>query len=62
MAVFHNLALEALPATDLNPRKAPDAPQVLLNKEFGDDCDVHTDKAQSLNTSMTLWSLHLKEV
>ncbi len=38
MAVFHDLALEALPATDLNPGKAPDSPQVLLNKEFGDDC------------------------
>ncbi len=38
MVVFHNLSLEALPATDFNPAKAPDAPEVLLNKEFGDDC------------------------
>lgn len=38
MVIFHNLALEALPATDFNPAKAPDAPEVLLNKEFGDDC------------------------
>jgi hypothetical protein len=38
MVVFHNLALEALPATDFSSAKAPDAPEVLLNKEFGDDC------------------------
>jgi hypothetical protein len=38
MVTFHNLPLEALPAKDFNPAKASDAPAVLLNKEFGDDC------------------------
>jgi hypothetical protein len=33
MAVFQNLALDVSPASDWNPQKAPDAPEVLLNKE-----------------------------
>jgi hypothetical protein len=32
---FHNLQIECFPATDLDPDKAPTAPEVLLNKEFG---------------------------
>jgi hypothetical protein len=32
--VFRNLELEAFPATDLNPDKAPHAPEILLNHEF----------------------------
>src|SRR5579863_360029 len=35
MQVFADLEIECFPAMDLNPDKAPDAPQVLLNKEFG---------------------------
>lgn len=35
MQVFPNLEVESFPAMDLDPNKSPDAPQVLLNKEFG---------------------------
>jgi hypothetical protein len=35
MQVFPDLEVESFPAMDLNPNKAPGAPQVLLNKEFG---------------------------
>jgi hypothetical protein len=35
MQAFPNLEIESFPATDLDPDKAPDAPEVLLNKEFG---------------------------
>jgi hypothetical protein len=35
MQSFADLEIEAFPATDLDPRKAPDAPAVLLNREFG---------------------------
>lgn len=34
---FHNLQIESFPATDLNPNKAPTDPEVLLNKEFGNN-------------------------
>jgi hypothetical protein len=33
--VFPGLEVESFPATDLDPDKAPDDPEVLLNKEFG---------------------------
>ena len=36
MQTFPDLELDSFPATDLDPEKAPDAPAVLLNKEFGD--------------------------
>ena len=36
MQAFPDLQIEAFPATDLDPKKAPDAPAVLLNREFGD--------------------------
>lgn len=36
MQAFADLEIEAFPATDLDPKKAADAPAVLLNKEFGD--------------------------
>jgi hypothetical protein len=32
---FANLEIECFPATDLDPDKPPDAPEVLLNREFG---------------------------
>lgn len=35
LQTFADLELEAFPATDLDPNKAPDAPAVLLNKAFG---------------------------
>lgn len=35
MQSFPDLEIEAFPATDLDPRKAPEAPAVLLNREFG---------------------------
>jgi hypothetical protein len=35
MQAFPDLEVESFPATDLNPNKSPDAPEVLLNKEFG---------------------------
>ncbi|SIO62798.1 hypothetical protein SAMN05444166_7153 [Singulisphaera sp. GP187] len=35
LQAFPNLEIESFPATDLNPDKSPDAPEVLLNKEFG---------------------------
>jgi hypothetical protein len=38
LATFHDLQHESFPATDLDPNKAPTAPEVLLNKEFGNDC------------------------
>jgi hypothetical protein len=36
--VFPDLQVESFPAMDLNPDKAADAPEVLLNKEFGNVC------------------------
>jgi hypothetical protein len=38
LATFQKLEHDSFPATDLNPIKAPGDPEVLLNKEFGDDC------------------------
>jgi hypothetical protein len=35
MQAFADLEVEAFPATDPDPRKAPDAPAVLLHREFG---------------------------
>jgi hypothetical protein len=35
LQVFADLEIESFPATDLDPGKAPGAPEVLLNKEFG---------------------------
>lgn len=35
MQTFSDLEIEAFPATDLDPQKAPDAPAVLLHREFG---------------------------
>lgn len=37
MTTFHNLQIECFPATDLDPNKAATAPEVLLNKEFGNN-------------------------
>ena len=36
MQAFPNLELDSFPATDWDADKAPNAPAVLLNKEFGD--------------------------
>jgi hypothetical protein len=33
---FADLEIESFPATDLNPNKAKDAPEIILNREFGD--------------------------
>jgi hypothetical protein len=33
--IFKDLEIESFPETDLNPSKAPDAPEILLNREFG---------------------------
>jgi hypothetical protein len=33
--IFKDLEIESFPATDLNPVKAPNAPAILLNREFG---------------------------
>jgi hypothetical protein len=33
--IFKDLEIETFPATDLDPNKAPDAPAILLNREFG---------------------------
>jgi hypothetical protein len=35
LQAFPGLEVESFPAMDLDPDKAPDAPEVLLNKEFG---------------------------
>jgi hypothetical protein len=35
LQAFADLEIESFPATDLDPDKAPGAPEVLLNKEFG---------------------------
>jgi hypothetical protein len=35
LQAFRDLEVESFPATDLDPDKAPGAPEVLLNKEFG---------------------------
>jgi hypothetical protein len=35
MQALRDLEVEAFPATDLDPEKPPDAPAVLLNREFG---------------------------
>jgi hypothetical protein len=35
LQAFPDLEIEAFPATDLDPKKAPDAPAVLLHREFG---------------------------
>ena len=35
LQAFPDLEIESFPATDLDPGKAPGAPEVLLNKEFG---------------------------
>ncbi len=32
---FKNLEIESFPATDINPNKAADAPELILNREFG---------------------------
>src|SRR5262249_12220611 len=32
---FSNLEIECFPATDLDPNKPADAPEILLNREFG---------------------------
>jgi hypothetical protein len=32
---FENLEIESFPATDLDPKKAADAPEIVLNREFG---------------------------
>ncbi len=49
MQAFPDLEIEAFPATDLDPKKAPDAPAVLLNKAFG-------DVASKLYMSKITWS------
>jgi hypothetical protein len=33
---FSNLEIESFPATDVDPNKSADAPEILLNREFGD--------------------------
>lgn len=33
--LFHGIEIESFPATDLNPDKPADAPEILLNREFG---------------------------
>jgi hypothetical protein len=38
LSTFQKLEHDSYPATDLNPQKAPEDPEVILNKEFGDDC------------------------
>ena len=35
--IFKDLEIESFPATDLDPSKAPDAPAILLNREFGNE-------------------------
>jgi hypothetical protein len=35
LQTFPNLEIESFPATDLDPNKAADAPEILLNREFG---------------------------
>lgn len=35
LQAFRDLGVEAFPATDLDPKKAPDAPAALLHREFG---------------------------
>ena len=38
LVTFEKLVHDSFPATDLNPKKAPGDPEVILNKQFGDDC------------------------
>jgi hypothetical protein len=35
MQSFSNLEIESFPATDINPSKSPNAPEIILNREFG---------------------------
>src|SRR5262249_42140973 len=35
LQTFSNLEIECFPATDLDPNKPADAPEILLNREFG---------------------------
>jgi len=35
--IFKELEIESFPATDFDPDKAPDAPEILLNREFGNN-------------------------
>jgi hypothetical protein len=35
MPPLPDLEIEAFPGTDVDPKKAPDAPAVLLHREFG---------------------------
>ena len=69
MQSFADLEVEAFPATDLDSGKAPDAPAVLLHREFGDkagklylykitwsDKKASISKAQSIPLSKTYQS------
>ena len=69
MQTFADLEIEAFPATDLDSRKAPDAPAVLLHREFGNtagklylykitwsDKKASISKAQSIPLSKTYQS------
>jgi hypothetical protein len=69
MKEFAGLEIEAFPATDLDPKKAPDAPAVLLHREFGNTAgklflykitwsgkDARISKAQSIPLSKTYQS------
>src|SRR5262249_7026304 len=45
LQTFANLEIECFPATDLDPDKPADAPEVLLNREFGNSFfQLHHDK------------------
>ncbi|MBI1310158.1 hypothetical protein GC176_02535 [bacterium] len=37
--IFRDLEIESFPATDTDPNKAPDAPAILLNRQFGNSFD-----------------------
>jgi hypothetical protein len=69
MQTFADLEFEAFPATDLDAKKSPDAPAVLLNREFGNtasklflykitwsDKKASISKAQSIPLSKTYQS------
>ncbi len=40
LVTFLKLEHDSYPATDRNPNKAPGDPEVILNKEFGNDCTM----------------------
>ncbi|HVX14745.1 MAG TPA: hypothetical protein VHC22_26385 [Pirellulales bacterium] len=58
LQAFADLEIESFPAMDLDPDKAPDAPEVLLNKEFGNVADkLHMYKITWSGTRASIYAV-----